>query len=468
MGSPGSRLPLPVLFVAILLAASPALAARIDNNALWRDSDGQEIKAQGGCILEDGGVFHWIGPQFESSDFHFRALNHYTSSDLQTWKKQAPLLTPSTPGLSAVPIASTSWVGRPWVLKRGPGDYVMWLEGGKLAGSAYRNRFVSFHAASLPGPWTFATVHASLPDAAGTPYALGDLGAYHDASTGNAYLLYTFDKGEENGYQGIAKLSPDFLRVLKPEEGGVVAEFPKTEYYGQEAAALFKRGSTYYHIMSDTRGWRPSVTRYRTATRLGPASEWSALKEVRMLPTGDAYSFRTQHDFVLPIVGSDTTTYVYCGDRWSLFGQTDYDGALGRQAWFPLSFDAAGVPTLNAPGFAANGGDWTLDLATGRWSAGVTSLGGNAEGQRPVVTLRQLGRSTLQYHLSVPTRVTVSLFGSEGRRLAELERADKGAGFHSLTWNAKTNQGSGVRWIRLQAGNSTYSVPAVLPGISGP
>lgn len=448
------------------MLAQSARSARIDNHAIWRDVDGQEIKAQGGCILQEGDTFHWFGPAFESENFDFRAVNHYTSTDLQAWKKQPPALTPATPGLSAVPIYPTSWVGRPWVMKRAAGEYVMWIEAGKLSGSAYRNRFAVFRAASLSGPWTFGTVYASLPDSAGTPQSLGDLGAYHDASTGSAYLLYTFDKGEANGHQAIVKLSPDFLKVLTPAEGGVVAEFPKTEYYGQEAAAMFKRGSTYYHIMSDTRGWRPSVTRYRTASRIGPASAWSPLKEVRMQPSGDAYSFRTQHDFVLPIAGNEATTYVYCGDRWSLYGQTDYGGAIGRQAWFPLAFDAEGAPTLTAPEFAANGGDWTLDLGTGKWTAGAASLGNPPNRASQVISLSPGGRTSLRYRLAGAALVSITLLGSDGRLLGVLERGPKPAGSHLLDWSGAADpgqrSGSGMRVLRLQAGAETVSMPVPL------
>jgi Glycosyl hydrolases family 43 len=351
-----------------------AIAGTIDNHSIWRDTGGNEIKAQGGCILQEGNVFHWIGAEFESADFHFRAINRYTSTDLQNWTRQQPVLTPNTPGLSSVPIHSTSWVGRPWVMKRDVNDYVMWIEAGKLSGSAYRNRFAVFHATDIAGPWTFGAVYASLPDGTGTEYPLGDLGAYHDTSTGNAYLLYTFDKGEANGYQAIVKLSPDFRKVLTPSEGGVVAEFPKSTYYGQEAAAIFKRGSAYYHIMSDTRGWRPSVTRYRTSTAIGPASTWSALQEVRMNPAGSAYSFRTQHDFVLTVTGTETTNFIFIGDRWRLYDTTDYAGAVGRQAWFKMAFDSAGQPTIDASNFAADGGDWFINPVTGAVGGIPTSL----------------------------------------------------------------------------------------------
>lgn len=409
-------------FLPSLLSVQIAGAAQIDNNSVWKDADGQEIKAQGGCILEDAGTYHWIGPAFEAENFNFRSINHYVSADLETWKKQAPILSPDMPGLSAVPLSATSWVGRPWVMKHAAGDYVMWIEAGKPANGAYRNRYAIFHAAALSGPWAFDTVYASLPDSTGTQQSLGDLGAFHDVGTGNAYLLYTLDKVEANGYQAIVKLSPDFRRVMKPADGGVVAEFPKTEYYGQEAAAMFKRGALYYHIMSDTRGWRPSVARYRTASRIGPASAWSPLKELKMQPSGDAYSFRTQHDFVLPIAGSGATTFVYCGDRWSLFGETDYNGALGRQAWFPLTFDAAEAPTLNAPGFAANGGDWNLDLRTGAWSAATVSLQPRPPKGRQPTSISVTGGRSIRYEMMENPSGPFSLFGSDGRRLVLLPR----------------------------------------------
>jgi hypothetical protein len=285
---------------------------------------------------------------------------------LKNWTKQTAALTPSSPGMSSIPVYSTSWVGRPWVMKHATNDYVMWLEIGKLSGSPYRNRYGVFSATSLNGPWTFVRAYESLPDASGTQFALGDLGAYHDASTGNAYILYSFDKVEANGYQAIVKLSSDFRSVLTPAQGGYIVEFAKVGYYCREAASIFKRGSTYYYTMSETRGWRPSDTYYRTASSIG--SSWSAEKKATLTPTGDAYSFRTQHDFVLPITGSSTTSYIYFGDRWSLFGTTDYNGAVGRQAWFPLTFDANGDITINAPNFSTNGGDWYIDVVTGEWS----------------------------------------------------------------------------------------------------
>lgn len=335
---------------------------KIDNNSIWEDTNGDEIKAQGGCIIQDGNIFHWIGPHFEAENKNFLGINHYTSSDLTTWTKEAPILTPGSSGMSNIPIYSTTWVGRPWIFKRNSADWVMWLELGKLSGSQYRNRYAVFAASDISGPWTFIRQYESLPDLSGTQRAMGDLGGYQDGT--DAYILYTYDKTEANECQHIVKLSSDFRSV-----SNIVAEFEKSGYYCKEAAAVFKNGSTYYYFMSETRGWRPSKTWYRTSNSMG--ATWSGLKEVNMGPIADAYSFRTQHDFVLPVTGTNATTYIYCGDRWSLYGTTDYNNVIGRQAWFPLTFDTNGNPTIEAPNFSDDGGDWYIDVTAGIW--GTTS-----------------------------------------------------------------------------------------------
>jgi hypothetical protein len=87
----------------------------IDNNSVWTDTDGNEIKAQGGGIIKVENIYHWFGSQFKEpgEGYRFVAINHYTSTDLKNWTKQTPALTPATPG---VPFSASSWVGRPWVM----------------------------------------------------------------------------------------------------------------------------------------------------------------------------------------------------------------------------------------------------------------------------------------------------------------------------------------------------------------
>lgn len=340
----------------------------IDNDAVWLDVDGNEIKAQGGWILEEDGTYHWFGPQFgNSGDYKFYAINHYTSDDLQNWTKQSPAI---APGMSGVPMNANSWVGRPWVLKNpNHNNYVMGLEWGSSGVAGVRNQYVFFTATSINGPWTY---HADkriqkMADINGTLYSLGDMGVYSEGN--DAWIMYTFDKPQANYSQAIIKLDDDFMTPLAHSVTGAYTEFTGQGWQAgvQEAAAIFKRGGTYYYFTSLCNSWNSSVTRYRTASSMqGP---WTANAIVPTSPSS-TNSFNTQHDFILPVTGTAGTTFIYCGDRWS-----NYTGSgTGRYGWYPLTFDGSGVPTINAPSYAANGGDWVLNLATGEWSVPSANL----------------------------------------------------------------------------------------------
>lgn len=66
---------------------------------------------------------------------------------------------------------------------------------------------------------------------------------------------------------------------------------------------------------------------------------------------------------------------MYCGDRWPVDGKGPGGGGAwpSRNGWFPLSFAPSTiqgeppVPTINAPNYGTNGGDWKVDVNTGQW-----------------------------------------------------------------------------------------------------
>jgi hypothetical protein len=216
------------------------------------------------------------------------------------------------------------------------------------------------------------------------------LGAYYDTTTGTGYIVYTFDDGFQTGtaneFFAIRRLNTactvpqtsnlDFVQFAKvaTNEGDGIA--------GREAASIFKRDGIYYYTASGTRGWQGSTSWYRTFTHLpngttasySYASSWSASHPIKTSPANNT-SFNTQHDQILPL-GNDAN-YLYCGDRWP-------DGNVGpggadashpwpaRNAWFPVTFTAdpnggAPVPTINAPDYSTNGGDWKIDLSATPW-----------------------------------------------------------------------------------------------------
>jgi hypothetical protein len=56
-------------------------------------------------------------------------------------------------------------------------------------------------------------------------------------------------------------------------------------------------------------GWNPNQAQYASATALtGP---WSSLANI-----GDGNTFDSQSTYEIPVAGSETTTYIYGGDRW--------------------------------------------------------------------------------------------------------------------------------------------------------
>lgn len=73
-------------------------------------------------------------------------------------------------------------------------------------------------------------------------------------------------------------------------------------------------------------------------------------------PTNDSYN--TQHDFVIPVVGSETTTYVYAGDRYSQWTRR----GSGRNIFLPLVWENC-EPQLRWYK------DWKLDVQRGRFSS---------------------------------------------------------------------------------------------------
>ncbi|HYQ26657.1 MAG TPA: discoidin domain-containing protein, partial [Polyangiaceae bacterium] len=81
---------------------------------------------------------------------------------------------------------------------------------------------------------------------------------------------------------------------------------------------------------------------------------WSALANV-----GDSTGFDTQAAFIIPVVGTKTTTYIYAGDRWQ-----DPDLKGSKYIWLPLKI--SGDTKLVMDFYAS----WQLNVTTGEWSAG--------------------------------------------------------------------------------------------------
>lgn len=103
----------------------------------------------------------------------------------------------------------------------------------------------------------------------------------------------------------------------------------------REAPALIKRDGIYLLLTSGTSGWDPNQARYGTATSLG--GTWSATKAV-----GNGTTYDSQPTYIMPIEGSETTSYLYLGDRW--LDPTYQDS---KYVWLPITFPTRDSMTLN-------------------------------------------------------------------------------------------------------------------------
>lgn len=336
--------------IVISLASTAVLAqvGTVENDTAWRDLAGNEIWCNGGHIIRLGERFCWVG--YDTGPGRPWKINLYTSDNLADWRCEGTLLRQQGE------FAQFGWAGRPAILHHGA-----------------TGRFVIVFEADSPHQWPRHKVGFAVGEHLGGPYRLahvqwaeqsrstGDQSVYQEGD--KAYLLATVDRDVEgkkylNQSLAIFELSSDFLRVeRKVFEGfdnvsGDRTRIPR-DHSSREASHIVRIGETYYWFSSALVGWNSSATMYATATALsGP---WSELKFVRTDPASTD-SFNTQHDFVLPVVGTEATTYVYVGDRYS---QWTKQGS-GRNVFLPLVFED-GMPTLLGLH------RWTLDVNTGRW-----------------------------------------------------------------------------------------------------
>ena len=115
-----------------------------------------------------------------------------------------------------------------------------------------------------------------------------------------------------------------------------------------EGHALFKSGNTYFLVESKCSGWDTNDNHYYTSTSLAGPWTYRGL----IAPNG-ARTYQSQITNAFPVSGSDRTTWVYVGDRWST-----WDMASTRLVILP--FQLSGT-TLSLPWYD----QWSANTATG-------------------------------------------------------------------------------------------------------
>jgi hypothetical protein len=124
---------------------------------------------------------------------------------------------------------------------------------------------------------------------------------------------------------------------------------------GREGNAMFKYGGRYYLCSSDLHGWNASHSYYISATDImGPYGAEGVIGN-----TDSDFSHVTQTGLFITVAGSEQSTVIFGGDRWSDFA----GNGLGYNQWMPLTFDGT-QPIMQSMS------EWSIDVSTGAFSVG--------------------------------------------------------------------------------------------------
>lgn len=300
---------------------------------LFVDDRGEMAQLHGiGIVRLADGLF-WAWGEDKRNGAAFGGVACYSSPDLATWtwRGHALAVDPDVPDLAPGRI-----IERPKVIPRSDGTYVMLLH---VESPDYSDARVGWAVADRPeGPYTYLRSERPLGNLS------RDIGVFVD-DDGAGYLL---SEDREHGLH-VYRLSADYLAVeeLVSTTLAKPGDHPAGEH-GYESPTIAKVDGLYYLVGSDLTGWSTNDNQYATATSLaGPWSEWRDVA-----PPGSA-TYDSQTSVVLSIVGPETTSHVYLGDRW----RRD-DLAHSAPVWLPMTIGdgEARIEWCES---------WTLDPVTG-------------------------------------------------------------------------------------------------------
>ena len=325
-------------------SASPDMTATINNTGPWNDTTGKHIQAHGGGFIKVCDTWYWFGEDKTlntNGTGNFHAISCYASKDLVTWEHRNSVVTTST---ASVLNNANLIIERPKVIYNASTKlFVMWAHWDMESCSGASGSYCDSEAVVFTSPTVdgnYAYVNHFQPGGDGSR----DCTLWQE-SDGTAYFVSTGGPGGNAAGDfhdtEVYQLSSDYLSVQNT-----------TKIWGsdtREAYAFWKVGEKYYGVSSAQTGWAPNQAAYLTSTNTieGP---WN--NSFVGLGTNNS-TWSSQPTYVIPIVGSQTTTYIYAGDIWN-----SNNLSLSTYLWLPLTFDG----TTWHLTYAAQ---WSINLATG-------------------------------------------------------------------------------------------------------
>lgn len=291
-----------------------AAVVNVTNGVQFTDTDGNIVHAHGGGMIKVDSYYYWLGENRDGTNL----VSIYRSTDMKNWQFRAHLLSKSMGGELA-----TANIERPKLLyNASTNKYVMWMH--KENGTNYNEgRVAVASATNIEGPYTY---HGSFRP---LDWESRDMTVYND--NGTAYLVSSTKGSGTNSDLVIFQLTPDFLNAQT-----LLKQLWPGQY--REAPALFKRNGVFFLLTSGATGWNPNQGKYATSTSI--SGTWT-----NPVNFGDSTTYSSQPAFVIPVVGSNTTSYLYLGDRWA----GAWGGAVNtsQYVWLPLTFPSNTSVSMN-------------------------------------------------------------------------------------------------------------------------
>ncbi len=316
----------------------------------FNDTDGNLVNAHGGGIIKVCDTFYLHGEYFLSTttDNNFNGFSMYSSKDMVTWKNEGIILPQQATGSLLGPMRKGE---RPHIIQcPSTGEYVLYAHAADVTYQADKE-VVYATSSTVNGVYSFK---GALENASGAMAAHSDMSALTDGN--NAYVV------TESGW--VYTLASDCHSWLSAKQYPTVNGTTS----GSEAPTVFKANGTFYWFGSDKTGWRANDDFYSTAPAMtGPWTYQGYIAPVGTAGTAaDKLTWMTQTTWVMPIVGSAGTVYMFWGDHWygdqstAAPGQHNY---LTTYVFQPLVFSTSTVTLL--PTYQVS---WKLDVGAGTWT----------------------------------------------------------------------------------------------------
>lgn len=284
------------------------------NGQIWKDINGNDIQAHGGCIIKHRDTYYWYGENKGADNcpgttrVDVIGVSCYSSKNLADWKYEGLALSAVTDDENS-PLHPTKVAERPKVIYNEKNDnFVMWLH---LDDKSYTFAGVGIAISNSPtGP--FRLIAAKQPNRQDSR----DMTIFKDID-GTAYLVHSKDW---NKTLNIARLNDDYTDL----DGMYVSVMQDQE---REAPALCYHNGMYYMVTSGCTGWSPNAALFARCPHL--LGKWKLIDNPC---EGDNYrrTFEGQSTYIFEADGK----FYLMLDHWHRF-----DLKTSGYSILPIEFD---------------------------------------------------------------------------------------------------------------------------------